>query len=314
MPTDSSPGPLEFCAALGSALSWSIAALLFARLMQRGDGRAAASATGINLFKNSLAAAVFVAVFLLRGESWPEPAAWGWLALSGVFGFAIGDSLYLAALPRSGVQIATMVSLVHVPATALLDWAFVGRALAPITLVWMGVVLFGVWLVVTERPAGSDAPETRRAVRSGALFALCAAVSQSVGVVLGHQGMSGASLFGGTLVRLFAGILGVLAGVMLAGLVRSALRAECATLTLPMRSAEVRRPLAFAALFGSVLGLPLFHFALRGLPSGVASLLFATTPLFTLPLGFLFGERHGPRAWIGTAIGFGGVAGLVQSL
>jgi drug/metabolite transporter (DMT)-like permease len=92
------------------------------------------------------------------------------------------------------------------------------------------------------------------------------------------------------------------------------MRGECAAITRPMREREMRRPLATAALFGSVLGLPLFHFALRGLPSGVASMLFATTPLFTLPLGIFFGERHGPRAWIGTLIGFGGVAGLVHSL
>jgi len=89
---------------------------------------------------------------------------------------------------------------------------------------------------------------------------------------------------------------------------------ECSELVRPMREHDTRRSLAFAALFGSVLGLPLFHFALRGLPSGIAAVLFATTPLFTLPLGFLFGERHGARAWIGTLIGFGGVAGLVLSL
>ena len=132
--------------------------------------------------------------------------------------------------------------------------------------------------------------------------------------MLGHEGMAGASLLGGTLVRMIGGIVGALIGALLVGLIGTTVKAECGALTRPLRERRTLRPLLTAALFGSVLGLPLFHFALRGLPSGVASMLFATTPLFTLPLGFFFGERHGPRAWIGTAIGFGGVAGLVQSL
>ncbi len=317
MMIDNTPGPLEFGAALGSAFTWGFASLLFARILRSDPDRVAPTAAATNLFKNTLATAVFVVLFLVRGEHLPAASAWPWLLASGVFGFAIGDSLYLAALPRTGVQVATMVSLVHVPATALFDWVVAGRTLSVVTLAWMCVVLAGVALVVTEkRPeeAAALAGPRNASLRFGILLVLCAAVSQSVGVVLGHEGMAGGSLFGGTLVRMIGGIVGALMGALLVGLVRSSMRGECDTITRPMRRREMMRPLATAALFGSVLGLPLFHFALRGLPSGVAAVLFATTPLFTLPLGFWFGERHGPRAWVGTLIGFGGVTGLVLSL
>jgi drug/metabolite transporter (DMT)-like permease len=62
------------------------------------------------------------------------------------------------------------------------------------------------------------------------------------------------------------------------------------------------------------MGLPLFHLGLRGLPSGVAAVLFATTPLFTLPLGAALGERHGARAVAGALLGFAGVAGVVAAV
>lgn len=286
---------------------------LFVRALRGHAEREPPTAAATNLFKNTLAAAVFVAAFAFSSdERWPAAASWPTLLSSGVCGFAIGDALYLAALPRAGVQVATMVALVHVPATVFLDWLFLRRGLPPSALAWMAVVILGVWLVVGER--GPTAEHRGAAVRTGAWLAFAAAVSQSFGVVLGHQGMRGTTLYGGTLVRMLGGIGGALVAAALVGIARSSLVDECGSLTRPLRRREHFRPLATAALFGSVLGLPLFHFALRGLPSGVASVLFATTPLFTLPLGFLFGERHGPRAWLGTAIGFGGVLGLVASL
>src|SRR5690349_17248056 len=173
MITDSSPGPLEFGAALGSAFTWGLASLFFARLLKRDPSRVVPTAAATNLFKNALATSVFLVVFLASGELWPEPSAWAWLFVSGVFGFAIGDSLYLAALPRSGVQIATMVSLVHVPATALFDWMFAGRTLSLVTCLWMLVVLAGVWLVVSEKHAGEARAESgirNPAVRTGVLL------------------------------------------------------------------------------------------------------------------------------------------------
>lgn len=232
--------------------------------------------------------------------------------ISGVFGFALGDTLYFAALPRCGVQVAAMVSLVHVPATVLLDRIFLGHALASATLVFMLVVVIGVWLVISEARGGEAKPRSTR--RAGVVLAIVAALSQAIGVVLGHEGMEGSSLLGGTLVRMFGGILGALAGSVAFGLVRGRTIGDLSTLVRPLHTRAVWPSLALAAFFGSIVGLPLFHFGLRELPSGVASVLFATTPLFTLPLGYFFDERHGGRAILGTAIGFAGVAGVVTTL
>jgi drug/metabolite transporter (DMT)-like permease len=89
---------------------------------------------------------------------------------------------------------------------------------------------------------------------------------------------------------------------------------EVRDLVRPLHTRSMWKSLGAAALFGSVLGLLPYHLALRDLPGGVAAVLFATTPLFTLPLGLLFGERHGLRAVLGTLIGFAGVVGVVWSL
>lgn len=304
-------GVLGIATALGSALTWGIGSILFARALARRAIGEPLSPAALNLFKNALASAVFLAVFAATEQVWPVRAAWPWLIVSGAFGFALGDTLYFAALPRAGVQIAAMVCLVHVPATVILDRVFLGHALSFATIASMFIVVFGVWLVVSEGPRGSASSSSRRA---GVIFALCGALAQAIGVVLGHEGMSGASLFGGTLVRMFGGILGALAAAIVFGMLRGTARTALASLSRPFTEVRLWPALGTAALFASILGLPLFHFALRELPSGVASVLFATTPLFTLPLGYFFGERHGPRAIIGTVIGFVGVACVVRSI
>jgi drug/metabolite transporter (DMT)-like permease len=127
--------------------------------------------------------------------------------------------------------------------------------------------------------------------------------------------MQGAEVLGGTLVRIGGGIAGAFALAVVLGAIDPKLRigSELADLVRPWRERSARRGLFLAALFGSVLGLPLFHLALRALPSGVAAVLFATTPLFTLPLGLFLGERHGWRAALGAVLGLSGVAVVVSA-
>jgi drug/metabolite transporter (DMT)-like permease len=300
-------------AALGSGLTWALGSLLFGRLLRVGAASRPSPAAA-NLFKNLLAALVFCAAWPLLATHWPAAQAWPWLLVSGVFGFAIGDTLYFASLPKAGVQIAAMVALTNVPAAVLLSWMFAGEKLHVATLAFMLVVVAGVLLVIFD--ARADSALSARTRRAGVGLALAAALAQAIGIVIGHRGMDGTDLLAGTLVRMLGGIGGGIVGALLAGLARreSSVAGEVRELVSPLRTPALWGGLFIAALFGSVIGLPLFHIGLRELPSGVASVLFATTPLFTLPLGFFFGARHGWRALVGTAIGFLGVAGLIWSL
>ena len=172
-------------------------------------------------------------------------------------------------------------------------------------------MLAGVALVVQGR--GLEHVEQRAARRRGLWLALAAAVAYAVALVLGHRGMSGVALFAGSVVRVIGGIVSALVFAPLAGCLpggRGA-RGELRALVRPLGSVRLWRLLLPAACLGSVIGLPLFHFALRELTPGVAALLLSTTPLFTLPIEEFLGTRHGLCAWIGTLIGFAGVAGML---
>jgi len=304
---------LPALAALGSAATWALGSHLFRRSLARGgsSGERAPTAAAANLFKNTLAFVVFAVIVAASGGILPDFERWPALLFSGLFGFAIGDTLYFAALPRCGVQIAAMVGLVHVPAAVLLGWILHGERLAPLALVGAAAIVAGVALVLSEAPRGPALDARTR--RTGIVYAAIAALAQAVGVVVGHGAMQGAEVLGGTLARMSGGIVGAFVIAIALGFASSSSRvgAELANLVRPWRSRADRSGLLLAALFGSVIGLPLFHLALRGLPSGVAAVLFATTPLFTLPLGLALGERHGIRAALGALLGLGGVAGVV---
>src|SRR5262245_65488339 len=94
-------------AALLASLSWAIGSLVFSRV------RAAPFA--LNLFKNSLAALLFLASLAVLtlgfGRPVPSPAAasLGWLALSSLIGLVIGDTFYFQSLQALGPRRALVL-------------------------------------------------------------------------------------------------------------------------------------------------------------------------------------------------------------
>lgn len=309
--------------AVFSAFTWAFGSLLFGRALRAVPGGAQPpSAAGANLFKNLLAALTFAALWPVLGGDLPGIGTAGMLLLSGLLGFALGDTLYFAALPRAGVQRAAMIGMLNVPMAALLGWGLYGEELPLATLAWMAVVLAGVALVVLDSSegGGSADPAVRRA---GLLFSLANVGSIALAIVLGHNFIDGIDLVPGTLCRMVGGILGAFLVAPIAGFFQrggpqasrqAGMLAEVRRLVHPLRTRTLWRALGIAAFFSAVLGLLPYHLALEKLPSGVASVLFATTPLFTLPLGLLMGEKVGWRAVTGTLIGYGGVFGVVATL
>ena len=262
----------------------------------------------INALRNGCGLIAFGALVAVIGGARPTGEAALLLMASGAMGFAIGDALFFAALPRCGVQTAAMVGLINVPIAVLMGWVWLDQALSPAVLGSMAVVLAGVGLVLTERGSKDEA----RSRTSGVLLALVAAVFWASSTISGHAAIQGVDPFVGAVVRLAGALIACFGMSIVVGLVtRTGVRRELDTLTTPMRRRSMFLVLLPAVLFASIFNLVPFHFALRELPGAVGALLFSTTPLFTLPLARYFGETVGPRTLLGTLVGFAGVAGVV---
>lgn len=306
---------LAIGAALLAAFTWALSALLLDRAFRSAGpathvhGRAPGPAAA-NFLRNVFNLLGFGLLWLLWGADLPPAQVLRALLISGVLGFALGDVLFFASFKWCGVQTAAMVGLLSVPISVLLSWFWLGESLQPLTLVSMGVVLAGVVLVVTDR-----SPDSRAGSRPwlGVLASLTSATLWAGAVVLGHDALAGVDVITGGGVRVIGGLLGALVLAAVVGLARPSASPgrELVHLTAGLHSPAVLGLLLIPSLCASLFNQIPYNFALRDLPGGVAALLFATTPLFTLPLAHFFGERFGMRTILGTLLGLAGVAGVV---
>ncbi|MGD2017091.1 MAG: DMT family transporter [Planctomycetota bacterium] len=301
--------------ALAAAASWAVASISLSRVLERG----AVSPAAANLFKNGVAASFFLVLALAGDGRWPVGEAWLWLFGSGLLGFALSDTLYFAAFRRCGVQTAATVMLLNVPIATVLSVPMVGDALDGGLLALMAVVLAGVLIVTldgrgVEDPEGHRIPARTRAV--GVLLAVGAATAIGTAVPLGRGRFEGVDVFTGGFVRLLGGAAGAVPLALLSGLGRATspgreLRRLVEPLLIAPGPASVWGRASLIGVGCAVLGLLPYHFAMRELPGGLAAVLFSSTPLFTLPLCLLIGQRVGPLAIVGTGVGFVGVAAIL---
>ncbi|MEO0653199.1 MAG: EamA family transporter [Planctomycetota bacterium] len=304
-------------AGLAAAAGWAGASHLFARALERSrrDPNARPiSAPAANLFKNLLALAALASVAFLMGAEYPSGPRVGWLLLSGLAGFALGDAIYFAAFARCGVQPAAILGNLVPPLAALLAWWFLDDALPAWALAGMSLSVAGIVLVIVDR--GGSGPTKGGSERwVGIGFAIANSVLQAIAITTGRVGLEDADLLPGTVLRLIGGVLGALLIAALTGARRGprSMGGELSALLGPLSRSGTWRLLTVATLIGAVLNLPLHSLAMGGLSPGVSSILFATTPLWTLPIGLRLGERYGWRTALGTLAAFGGVALVVMA-
>src|SRR5258708_4778738 len=119
-------------AALGSAASWAMCAILFKKLSEQ------LSSPGMALVKSFISAAILGAVLLVVGfEKIPrEPLLW--LIVSGMVGIALGDTLFFAALKELSPQTLIVLMTSGQVLTVLLAVLFLGET--PSLKTWIGIV------------------------------------------------------------------------------------------------------------------------------------------------------------------------------
>lgn len=299
-----SRGPLSaaaaapVAAALAAAFCWAFSSLLWRRLPT------SLSAARLNLLKNLLAVALLLPLALVL--PWQmAPRALVLLALSGVLGIALGDTLFFAALRRLGTRRTLTIDAGGPAVTSLAGVALLGEVPRPAQ--WLGIALItlAVLLVVHQRAPREDGPEAG-SDGTGVALALGALACGSGGALLARAGLlaGGPEPLQAATLRLAAAALVMLP--LLAGLPRA---------MQGPRPAGRRWPLALAAtLLGTSAGIALQQTALAGLPGGLAVALLSTAPVMTLPLAALEGDRPGWRGVLAAAAALAGVslvAGLV---
>lgn len=292
---------------IGVAFSWTATALL----SEFGSKRL--GNLTLNVLRMALTLLFSLVLFVVvTGEPLPAGAsteAAGWMLLSGLVGYVIGDyclfQCYIIIGSRYGQLFMTLAPL----SAALMAWIMLGQQMTQMSIVAMLVTLLGIGISVLGR--GEHHKVSLKLPLNGVLFAIGAAVCQGVGLVLSKIGMDHYEAvanmpdwlvpFSANFYRCIAGIVGftlLLCFRHEMGLFREAL--------------HDRKGLSVATattIFGPFVGVGFSLMAVQYTAAGIASTLMATTPIIILlPSYWLFHEKITWRAVLGAVISVFGVS------
>ncbi|MBR1546169.1 MAG: DMT family transporter [Prevotella sp.] len=291
---------------IGVAFSWTATALL----SEFGSKRL--GNLTLNVLRMSLALLLSVVLFwVVTGSPLPPVGsleACGWMLLSGLVGYVIGDfclfQCYIIIGSRYGQLFMTLAPL----AAALMAWITLGQQMAPMSIVAMLITLIGIGISVLGR--GEHHGVSLKLPLNGVLFAIGAALCQGIGLVLSKIGMdhyeSGAMPdwlipFSANFLRCIAGTI----GFSLLLYAREGFK--------PLRDAmHDRKGLTVATattIFGPFIGVGFSLMAVQYTSAGIASTLMALTPIIIiLPSYWLFHQKITWRSVLGSVISVLGVS------
>ena len=292
---------------IGVAFSWTATALL----SEFGSKRL--GNLTLNVLRMALALLFSVVLFgVVTGNILPPGAsaeACGWMLLSGLVGYVIGDfclfQCYIIIGSRYGQLFMTLAPL----SAALMAWVMLGQQMTLMSILAMLVTLFGISISVLGR--GEHHKVSLKLPLNGILFAIGAAVCQGVGLVLSKIGMDyyepSASMpewlvpFSANFYRCVAGIIGFTFLLYF--------RDGIGPLREAMHDKKGLYVATATTIFGPFVGVGFSLMAVQYTAAGIASTLMAMTPIIIImPAYWLFHEKITWKAVLGALISVMGVS------
>lgn len=256
-------------AALGSAASWAMGAILFKQLGERLSSPAMTWAKGV------ISVALLAAVLALTGY---EPMEWRpllLLAWSGLLGIALGDTFFFEALRGLGPHAVVLLLLLGQAFTVALAVMLLGETPSPTAWFGIALVMAGVGIVLYARLAGERGPSHWR----GVLFGLLSVMCMSCSIIVAKQALASVSAIQATFVRMLAGAVGMLVLGLGVGQIKTWLK--------PFADWKLAGGFTAAVCVITFGGFWLSLVAIKHLDVAIANTLISTEPLFVLPLAAL---------------------------
>ncbi|HEY9115524.1 MAG TPA: DMT family transporter [Bacteroidales bacterium] len=294
-------------AALLTAVFWTVTSLSF-----ESAGKKVGSLQ-VNLIRLVIAFFIYGAISYFRiGTFLPLDAGaerWGWLALSGLVGFVIGDWLLFQAFVVIGARISMLIMALTPPITAFVGWWWLGEVLSLMNWVGMVVTLFGISIVILKREKKEEnSKKTRKLTTSyslkGILLAFGGAVGQGVGLVLSKKGMGDYDAIAASQIRVLTGMIGFAIIVLIIGrhnryqMTRSAIQ-----------NGSAMKRIALGSVFGPFLGVSFSLLAIQNTQAGIAATIMSIVPVLIIaPAILIFHEKVNWKEILGAVIAVAGVA------
>jgi drug/metabolite transporter (DMT)-like permease len=222
---------------------------------------------------------------------------------SGLLAYAIGDTLYIASLPRLGVQRAfTITMALFITFTVGGGIVFLGEEVGLLQL--LGALLVGAGIIVLTRArrTAAGALAARTDFRGYAIVVVVAAFWAAATLWLaGGRGDLGS--ISASMLRTPAGAVGMMAFACITA---------PADLKAPLKNRGSLLGVTALAVFGTLLGSLLYVYAVGEAGASRTTILNATSPLLALPLSVIVLKEPFTRlAALGTVIAVAGIVLVV---
>ncbi len=312
------------------ALSWTVTAL-FAEVGSKRMGSLPFNTVRMTLSLLFLS----LTLWLVMGTPYPRFAdggTWGWLLLSGLVGYVIGDYCLMQGYIQIGSRFGQLFMTLSAPTAAITARLFLGEQMRPLAILGMLITLSGIALSVLSKGDGSD---RRHAVRlklpaKGIFYAAMAGIGQGVGLVLSKIGLlryedsvatAGISLssvpdgailpltlsysipFAATLIRAYIGLVGFFLALVIFN------KDGLAQLNHAIHDRKAMWCVLGSTIFGPFIGVSASLLATLYTSAGIAQTIFALTPVLIIaPAALLFHQKVTFREVIGAIISVIGVS------
>jgi drug/metabolite transporter (DMT)-like permease len=306
--------PLGQLAALLAALAWAGALVLFKRSGERVPPIA------LNLFKNAVAIAllgitlpILVALDACYGVLGGQYAAdvifqysfydYAVLAVSGIVGIALADTVFFYGLNLIGVGLVSIVDCCYSPSTLLFAWLLLGERLSPYHYLGGSLILAAIFVASSLRTPGG---RTGGQILTGILLNMFAVSAMGLAGVLAKPVFSEVPLIPATLIRVVAGSAALIAALpFLPG------RSDHWTVFRPARVWRYAIPAAF---LGNYLSMVAWCAGFKYTFASVAAVLNQMSTIFALVLATIFlKEPFGTRKLAAAELALVGVTVVTAS-
>ena len=263
---------------------------------------------------------LFIAVVVLGILVWgfspksirAEP--FSWFFISGMVGFGIGDIALFLAYERIGSRLSILLNLCLAPVFALfLEWLWLGNGVTALTVLAVLVILTGVVMAIRPGAGFRQRMERHGNFGLGILAAITAGLGQGSGAVISRKAESIVRVMHMEVDGVSAAFQRVVAGWVIAGIAVAIVK----FLGPRELSGRWRSPfqkgvmpwLLGASLFGPVIGVSFFQWALQTRESGVVLAIVSITPIVMMPMAALTEGDHPRKTAVAGA--FVAVSGVI---
>lgn len=284
-------------AAMGCAFIWAFAVILFKR-----SGESMSPLT-LNVYKSTIAGIVMLPIwYLMDPRMIPDTVTageLGLLALSGLIGITIADSLFFVCLNLLGAGTYAILDCVYSPSMIFMSWLLLGESLTPYHLVGSTLVISGILLVAADQ--GIFKHNSLRTWILGSLAGISAVLLMVFSIVFVKPIIDRNSAIMIVECRMLPAVIG-LHGIAL-------FQKNRKTIYRTMTTRRAFRLAMPGALLGNVLAMLLWVTAFKFTDMGSASILNQTSVIFVVILAAIFlKENLDGRRIIATLLGFAGSA------